>query len=77
MKQTVKLAKVITMKVELNKNRIMELVTTVDPIVTPEMAFRLYGLRGRIIKSEETNVMPLPFALAHSANLQRKLGIIR
>ena len=76
MKSNTTIAKVITMKVELKKNRILELVTTVDPIVTPEMAFRMYGLPGRIIKSEETNVMPLPFALAHSANLQRKLGCI-
>lgn len=76
MKQTVKMAKVITMKVELNKNHILDLVTTVDPIVTPKMVFSMYGLRGHIIKSEETNTMPLPFALAHSYNLQKKLGII-
>ena len=76
MKQNVKMAKVITMKVELNKNHILDLVTTVNPITTPEMVFYMYGLRGRIIKSEETNTMPLPFALAHSFNLKKKLGII-
>ena len=44
MKQNVKMAKVITMKVELNKNHILDLVTTVDPIVTPKMVFSMYSL---------------------------------
>ena len=76
MKQNLKMAKVITMKVEMNSKYFMNIVTTVDPIVTPEMAFRMYGLKGRIIKSEETNVMPLPVALLHSANLQKNMSNI-
>ena len=71
-----KMAKVITMKVELDKNRVMELVTTVDPIVTVEMVSRVYGLRGRIVKSEETNVMPLPFALDCAYRQRNMLGIV-
>lgn len=74
--KNMKMAKVITMTVKLNNENILELVTTVDPIVTPEMAFRMYRLHGCIIKSEETNTMPLPFALVHSFNLQRELGIV-
>ena len=76
MKQNVKMAKVITMEIKLNGEHILKIVTTVDPSVTPEIAYHMYGLRGHIIKSEETNVMPLPFALAHSYNLQKKIGII-
>ena len=76
MNQTMKMAKVITMKVELDKNRIVELVTTVDPIVTVEMVFRVYGLRGRIVKSEETNVMPLSFALDCAYRQRNMLGIV-
>ena len=72
-----KMAKVINMKVELKNKNILNLVTAVDPVVTPEMVFRMAGMPGRIIKSSETKTMPLPQALAHSMKLQRKLGIIR
>lgn len=72
-----KMAKVISMKVELKNKNILNLVTAVDPVVTTEMVFRMAGMPGRIIKSSETKIMPLPQALAHSMKLQRKLGIVR
>ncbi len=72
-----KMAKIISMKVELKNKNILDLVTTVDPIATPEMVFRMVGMPGRIIKSEETDIMPLPLALARSMKMQRKLGIVR
>ena len=74
--KNVKMAKVITMKIELNETYIMVLVTTVDPIVTPQAVYRMYELKGRVIESEESNVMPLPYALAHSYNQKRKFGIV-
>ena len=47
MKQNEKMAKVITMKVELNSKYFMNIVTTVDPIVTAEMAFRMNLKKAR------------------------------
>ena len=70
------MAKVITMKVELDKNRVMQLVATVDPILPAEMAVSMFGLNGRIIKIEETNVMPLPFALDCAYRQRNMLGIV-
>ncbi len=75
MKQTVKMAKVITMKVQIAKDQLFTLVTTVDPIVTPEMTRAMYGISGRVIKSEETNAMPLPFALDCACHQRKLLGI--
>lgn len=76
MKQTVKMAKVITMKVELNSKYFMKIVTTVDPIVTPEMAFCMYGVGGKIVSVETTNVMPLPLALFESRRQLEKSATI-
>ena len=67
-------AKVITMTVKLNSKHTMILVTTVDPIITPEMVFYRYGLTGHIISSKESKVMPLPFALEYSSAERTKLG---
>ena len=75
MKQTVKMAKVITMKVQIAENQMLVLVTTVDPAVTPEMTRVMYGIPGRVIKSEETNAMPLPFALGCACHQRKLLGI--
>ena len=38
MTQNVKMAKVITVKTQISSDRMIVMVTTVDPIVTPEMA---------------------------------------
>ena len=75
MKQNAKMAKVITMKTKVNDNLFMNMVTTVDPIVTPEMAQLMYGVPGHIVKSEESNEMPLPFALDYARRQRAKLGI--
>ena len=75
MKTNTALAKVITMKTKVNNNLFMQMVTTVDPIVTPEMAKLMYGVPGRIIKSEESNKMPLTFALDYARRQRAKLGI--
>ena len=75
MKNNMTLAKVITMKTKVNNNLFIKMVTTVDPIVTPEMAQLMYGVPGRIIKSEESNEMPLPFALDYARRQRAKLGI--
>lgn len=75
MKQNVKMAKVITLKTQVSSDRMILVVTTVDPIVTPEMAKVMYGIPGRIIKREETNIMPLPFALNFACRQRAKLGI--
>lgn len=75
MKQNVKMAKVITLKTQVSSDRMILVVTTVDPSVTPEMAKVMYGIPGRIIKREETNTMPLPFALDFACRQRAKLGI--
>ncbi len=76
MKMDTRMAKVITLKIKLNSKHLMKIVTTVDPSVTPEMVCSTYGIRGIMMSSEESNIMPLPFALNHSYNLQKQLGII-
>ena len=75
MTQTVKMAKVITMKVQISKDLLLNLVTTVDPIVTPEMTKKMYGIPGHVIHSEETSTMPLPFALNCAYHQRKLLGI--
>ncbi len=69
------MAKVITLKVKMGKNRVARLVVTVDPSVTPEMVYSISGIRGKLIKSETSKTMPLLLALAHSFRLRMKLGI--
>ena len=75
MKMTDKMAKVITMSIKLNRKHVMKIVTTVDPVVTPEMACSMYGIRGHLVNSEVSSIMPLPMALDYSYRLQKKLGI--
>lgn len=69
-------AKVITLKIKMNNKYSMNLVTTVDPAVTPEMVCRMYRLRGQVVSTITSEIMPLPFALYHSEKLKAKLGII-
>lgn len=76
MNMNAKMAKVVTLRIKLNKKREMRLVTTVDPSVTVEMILHVYGLRGTVLSSEESDIMPLPFAMNHSYNLQKQFGII-
>ena len=73
---TDKMAKVITMNIKLNHKHMLKIVTTVDPIVTPEMACRMYGIHGKMVSSEVSNVMPLFTALDYSYKLQKEMGII-
>ena len=75
-RKIMKMAKVITMKIALNKRHTLELVTTVDPNMTVEKLLSMLCISGFVIKAEETPIMPLPVALIHSANVQRNLGII-
>ena len=75
MKTNIALAKVITMETKINNNLFMKMVTTVDPSVTPEMAQLMYGVPGHITKSEESNEMPLTFALDYARRQRAKLGI--
>ena len=76
MKMNARMAKVITLRIRLNSKHEMKIVTTVDPSMSPEMVCRSYGVRGIMISSEESNVMPLPFALNYSYRLQKQMGII-
>ncbi len=76
MKMTDKMAKVITMNIKLNHKHMLKIVTTVDPIVTPEMACRMYGIHGKMVSSEVSNVMPLFTALDYSYKLQKEMDII-
>lgn len=69
-------AKVINMKVQVSKKKFANIVTAVDPSVTPELLYRVCGLRGKIVNVEETKPMPLPFALFQSFRMKVKLGII-
>ena len=62
------MAKVITMKIALNKKHTLELVTTVDPNMTVEKLLSMLCISGFVIKVEETPIMPLPVALIHSDN---------
>ncbi len=73
---TDKMAKVITMNIKLNHKHMLKIVTTVDPIVTPEMACRMYGIHGKMVSSEVSNVMPLFTALDYSYKLQKEMDII-
>ena len=71
-----KMAKVITLKIKMNKKFRMILVITVDPEVTPEMACIMCGINSKLLmKSESSEIMPLPDALALSASKKRALGI--
>ena len=74
--ESMKMAKVITMNIKLNNNGVMNLVTTVDPSVTPEMFLSVYKVNGKLMKSETSMVMPLPYALAYSHSIMAKFGII-
>ena len=69
-------AKVITLKVQMSKKKFANIVTAVDPSVTPELLYRVCGLRGKIVSAEETKAMLLPFALFQSFKTKVKLGII-
>ena len=71
-----RMAKVITMNIKLDNNCVMKLVTTVDPSVTPEMFLSRYKGSGKLMKSETSMVMPLPYALAYSYDMMAKVGII-
>ena len=75
-RKIMKMAKVITMKIALNKRHTLELVTTVDPNMTVEKLLSMLCISGFVIKAEETPIMPLPVALIHSDNVKRNLGII-
>lgn len=77
MKMNDKMAKVITMSIKMNRKHVMKIVITVDPIITPEMACSMFGIRGQLVNSEVSYIMPLPLALNYSSMLQKKLGIIR
>ena len=71
-----KMAKVITLKIKMNKKFRMILVITVDPEVTPEMVCIMCGINSKLLmKSESSEIMPLPDALALSASKKRALGI--
>ena len=70
-------AKVITLKIKMNNKYTMNVVTTVDPAVTPEMVCRMYGLRGKVVSAVTSEIMPLPFAMFHSYQLKVKLGIVK
>lgn len=76
MKQNVKMAKVISLKVKLSKHRIMNIVTAVDPSVTPEQVYSMCGVGGKIVSAEVTKEMPLFMALFESQKQQKQLGII-
>ncbi len=77
MKTNTTMAKVITMKTKVSKDLMYLMVTTVDPSVTPAMAKLMYGLPGSIISAEESNSMPLGFALDCSRRQREKLGITK
>ena len=74
MKQSDKKAKVITMVVAMGKS-IFTLVTTVDPHVSPSMAQFIFGIPGVILKSEESETFPLPYALDYARSQRALLGI--
>ncbi len=74
--ESMKMAKVITMNFKLNNNGVMNLVTTVDPSVTPVIFLSMYKVNGKLMKSETSKVMPLPYALAYSHSIMAKYGII-
>lgn len=59
----------------MSKKFYASLVVTVDPEVTPEMVCIMTGIRGKQVKSETSEIMPLPDALALSASKKRALGI--
>ena len=67
---------VINMKVKINKNRFVNLVTVVDPFVTPELVNSMCGLNGKIVNAEVSKEMPLTMAMAESRKLKIRLGII-
>ncbi len=69
------MAKVITLKIKMSKKYYASLVVTVDPEVTPEMVCIMAGIRGKQVKSEISEIMPLPEALDLSASKKRALGI--
>ena len=54
------MAKVITLKIKMSKKVYMSMVITVDPEVTPEMVCIMTGIRGKQVKSETSEIMPLP-----------------
>ena len=69
-------AKVINMKVQISKKKFVNIVTAANPIVTPEMIYKMFHLSGKIVSAEVSKEMPLLIALFHSHRLKVKLGII-
>lgn len=71
-------AKVIKMTVKLNKDRFATMVVTVGPAITPEMVYRMSGAPGKLMKTEVSEIMPLPAALLHSHKMRKQMrkGII-
>ena len=76
MKNNSVFAKVITMTIALNEQgHKLTIIIAVDPYVTPEMAKCLFGIPGSISSAEETNVMPLTFALDYAQRQCEKFEI--
>ena len=72
-----KYAKVMTIKTRKNADgQHAELVMTINDKATPEMVFAHYGLTGSVESYTITKAMPLPMALKHSYQLQKKLHLI-
>lgn len=72
-----KYAKVMTIKTcENAKGQHTELVLTINDKATPEMVFAHYGLTGSVESYTITKTMPLPMALKHSYQLQKKIHLI-
>ena len=71
-----KMAKVITLKIKMSKKVYMSMVITVDPEVTPEMVCIMCGINSKLLmKSETSEIMPLPDALELSASKKRAIGM--
>ena len=71
-----KMAKVITLQVSINKKHDALIISTVSPNATPETFLAQFGLKCKGFKHyEETAVMPLPFALALAAQKRKEKGI--
>ena len=73
--KNVTMVKVMTLTLKISNMDLMKLVATVDPQVTSEMVLTMLNIDGIILETEETKVMPLPFALAYSHELRERFGI--
>ena len=69
-----KMAKVITLQVSINKRHDALIVTTVPPHVTVDSMLTPDGKKN-LRHYEETAVMPLPFALALAAQKRKEKGL--